>query len=232
MLASWSATSGGAFALGVSPSSGLIAVPAGSIASVDLTVTVPAAATGVLLTIDIVQDPGGGRVAKVGSTILAATGGRPEVLPLPSTWSAPSGSAGSTAFQLGARLVLRRRSCSTRRSNPDANNAGGVFSGGPAPVSAFLPGGGTVMVNLPTTIAAGAWAGNAGAAQLSVTSSGGVSNASGFALSSASFPDSLPSALVPRGLTPFTAASAGRDRPPRWPRAGTGSCPAAPKASA
>jgi len=215
VLASWSATSGGAFALGVSPSSGLIAVPAGSIASVDLTVTVPAAATGASsLTIDIVQDPGGGRVAKVGSTILAATGGRPEVLPLPSTWSAPSGTAGSMAFQLRSTVGASETVLLTAgRFNPDANNAGGVFSGGPAPASAFLPGGGVVMVNLPTTIAAGAWAGNAGAAQLSVTSSGGVSNASGFALSSASFPDSLPSALVPRGLTPFTAASAGRDGP-------------------
>ncbi|HEV8129447.1 MAG TPA: hypothetical protein VGQ14_07305, partial [Candidatus Eisenbacteria bacterium] len=49
--------------------------------------------------------------------------------------------------------------------------------------------------------------------QLNVTSDGGVSSALGNAMVNASWPDSLPTALIPSGLTPFEVPAAGRDGP-------------------
>jgi len=212
---SWSATSGGGFLAGVSPSSGTAAVPANSIATITLNVTVPALASGTSsVSIDILSDPGGGRVAKVGASIQAATDGRPEVWPSPSTWSAASGTTGSVSFQVHSMTGTSETVFLTGgRFNPDPNNAGGLFAGGPPPATAPLPGGGTITVSVPATIPARAVAGNANAIQLSVTASGGISNAAGFALSSASLPDSLPTALIPLGVTPFNVPAAGRDGP-------------------
>ena len=68
-------------------------------------------------------------------------------------------------------------------------------------------------MNVPETIPARAYAGNANAVQLSVTSNGGISNAVAYAMAGASSPDSLPTALVPVGLTPFGSGAAGRDGP-------------------
>lgn len=209
----WAATSGGAFVATLSPSSGVLSVPANSIASVTINVTVPALAVGSSsISVDILADPGGARLAKVGASITAASDGRPEVWPSPSTWSAASGTSGSVSFQVHSMTGTSETVLLTGgRFNPDPNNAGGLFAGSPPPASALLPGGGTITVNVPTTIPARSFAGNGNAVQLSVTNSGGVSNASGFALSSASLPDSLPTALVPMGLTPLSAAAAGRD---------------------
>jgi hypothetical protein len=211
----WSAVSGGAFLVSVSPSSGAASVPANGIATITLNVTVPALATGTSsISIDILDDPGGGRVAKVGASIQAATDGRPEVWPSPSTWSAASGTPGSVAFQVhsmsgSAETVL----LTSGKFNIDPNNAGGLFAGGAPPASVSLPGGSTIVVNVPTTVPARAVAGNANAVQLSVTASGGIANAAGLALSRASLPDSLPTALVPLGAVPFNVAAAGRDGP-------------------
>jgi len=209
----WSATSGGAFLATLSPSSGVLSVPANSIASVTINVTVPALSVGTSsLSIDILADPGGAHLAKVGASIQAASDGRPEVWPSPSTWSAASGSSGSVSFQVHSTTGTAETVLLTGgRFNPDPNNAGGLFAGGSPPASVPLPAGGTVTVNVPTTIPARSYAGNGNAVQLSVTGAGGVSNASGFALSSASLPDSLPTALVPAGLTVLSAAAAGRD---------------------
>ena len=211
----WTAASGGPFLATVAPASGTLSVPAGSIATVDLTVTVPALATGTgSVTITILEDPGGGSVAKVSAAVQAATDGRPELVPVPSTWAAPSGTSGSVAFSVHSMIGTAETVLLTAgRFDPDPNNAGGVFTGGGPPPSVLLPGGGTVTVNVPTTIAARAFPGNGNAVQLSVTSAGGISNAVGLALSSASLPDSLPSALVPIGLTPFDVPAAGRDGP-------------------
>jgi len=211
----WSATSGGAFALGMVPASGTVSIAANGIASIPINVTVPALGIGsASVSISIVDDLTGTRYAKVGATIQAATDGRPEVWPSPSTFAATSGSSGSASFQVHSLTGTgETMQLVTGRFNPDPNNSGGLFTGAPAATSVFVPGGGTVTVNVPTVIAARAYAGNANAVQLSVSNSGGISNAVGNAVSTASLPDSLPTALVPRGLVPFVARAAGRDGP-------------------
>lgn len=212
----WSVTSGGSFVTTVSPASGVLAVPANTIGTVNLSVTVPALAVGTsTISIDLVEETGGARVAKVSSSILAATGGRPEVIPVPSTWTAPAGTLGPVSFQLhsltgSAEYVL----LTAGRYNPDPNNSTGTFvSGSGPPDSISIPGGGTVTVNVPTKIPGNAYAGNCNAVQLSVTSDAGVSSALGNALASAALPDSLPTALIPSGVIPFEVPAAGRDGP-------------------
>src|SRR5687767_401775 len=166
----WIATSGGSFVAGITPASGLLFVPANSIGTVSLNVTVPSIAVGTSsLSVDLVEDSGGGRVAKVGATIQAATDGRPEVIPVPSTWAAPAGTSGSVAFQvhnLGGTQVFV---LTAGRFNPDVNNFGGHFTGGAPPDSVILGAGATTTVNVPTTIPETAYAGNSNAVQLSVS---------------------------------------------------------------
>ena len=211
----WAATPGGAFALGVSPPNGSIVVPPDSVRRVSISVTVPALAFGgASLSVDITDQIGGGHVAKAISAIFAATGGRPEVWPAPSSWSAPSNTSGAVSFQIHS-LVASAESVQVTngRTNPDPNNAGGIFPGTEPPVDVYLPAGATVAVSAPTTIAGSAYGGNANALQCSVTSLGGISNSIGHALSSAALPESLPTALVPVGLTPLGEPAAGRDGP-------------------
>ncbi|HLQ67504.1 MAG TPA: FlgD immunoglobulin-like domain containing protein [Candidatus Limnocylindrales bacterium] len=210
----WSASSGGTFVAGIAPASGLVSVPANSVATVNLTVTVPSLAVGTSsLSVELVDDPGGGRVVKVGATILAATDGRPEVIPVPSTWTAPAGTSGSVAFQVHSLGGTEDVVVTGGRFNPDPNNFGGQFTGGGPPAGVTLPAGATLTVNFPTTIPATAYAGNSNAAQLSVSSIGGTSTAVGMAMASASLPDSLPTAFVPVGVTPLSDAATGRDGP-------------------
>jgi hypothetical protein len=210
----WSATSGGSFTAGVTPASGLLAIPSNSTATVNLTVTVPGLAVGTgSITIALLDDATGGTVAKVGAGIQAATDGRPEVFPLPSTWSAPAGTVGSVSFQVHSMSGTEELLLSAGRFNPDANNSGGVFAGGGPPAAVTLAAGATMTVNVPTTMPVTAYAGNANAVQLGVTGLGGTSNSVGLAMVSASLPDSLPTALIPVGVTPFSEAVTGRDGP-------------------
>jgi hypothetical protein len=80
-------------------------------------------------------------------------------------------------------------------------------------VDVSLPGGATVTISEPTTIAGSAYAGNANAVQCSITSNEGISTALGYALVSAALPESLPTALYPVGLVPVDEPAAGRDGP-------------------
>ena len=135
------------------------------------------------------------------------------MIPVPSTWSAPAGTSGSVAFHVhnlgGAQELADRWPVQS-----DANNFGGHFTGGAPPESVILAAGATTTVNVPTTIPASAYAGNSNAVQLSVaTLAGDVSSAAGMAMASASLPDSLPTALIPVGVTPFSEAATGRDGP-------------------
>ena len=211
----WAATPGGAFALGVSPLNGSIVVPPDSVRRVSLSVTVPALAFGgASLSVELTDQVGGGHVAKAISAIFAATGGRPEVWPSPSAWSAPSNTAGTISFQVHSMVASAESVQVTNgRTNPDPNNTDGIFPGTEPPADVNLPAGATITVSAPTTIAGSAYGGNANALQCSLTSLGGISNAIGHALSSAALPESLPAALVPVGLTPLGEPAAGRDGP-------------------
>src|SRR5262245_51071218 len=210
----WTATSGGPFVAAISPSSGILAVPANSIGTVNLSVTVPALAVGTsTISVELLQDPGGARVAKVSAPVQAATGGRPEWIPVPSTWTAAANTLGNVSFQVHSLTGTSEFVLLTAgRFNPDPNNSGGNFTSGiNPPDSVSVPGGATVTVNVPTRIPASSYPGNCNTVQLSITSDAGVSNALGNAMTSASLPDSLPTALIPSGLTPIEVPVAGRD---------------------
>ena len=207
----WSASTSGDFRLLLSPSSGSIVVPAGSVQTVNLTVTVPDTALGIcLLQVTLVHAVGGTQAGKATSVIQAATDGRPEVKPVPAVFAAAAGVAGSVSFQVHSMIGSSEQIALTAgRINPDANNEGAFFSVSAPPALVTLPGGGTITVNAPTTIASNAYAGNMNAVQLSITSNEGISNAQGFALSTAS--GTVPTALVPAGVLAGDDAVAGRD---------------------
>jgi len=209
----WVAAAGGGFTLGVSPSSGSITVPADSIRRVTLSVTVPALAIGAAsLSIDITNQIGGGHVMKTSSAIISASGGRPEVWPTPSTWFAPASTSGTVSFQVRSLLGTAESLVVTDgRLNPDPNNSDALFHGSAFPVDVSLPGGATITLSEPTTIAGSAYAGNANSVQCSITSNEGISTAVGYALVSASLADSLPTALYPVGVTPMSGPAAARD---------------------
>ena len=211
----WAVTPGGAFALGVSPPSGSIVVPADSVWRISLSVTVSAQAFGgASISVELTDQVGGGHVAKVVSAIFAATGGRPEVWPAPSSWAAPSNTPGLVSFTIHSLVgTAESVQVTNGRTNPDPNNTDAIFPGTEPPPDVFLPAGATVTVGAPTTIAGSAYGGNANALQCSITSLGGISNAVGHALSSAALPESLPTALLPVGLVPLGEAAAGRDGP-------------------
>jgi hypothetical protein len=211
----WAASAGGAFALGVTPSSGSINVPADSVGSLTLTITVPPAAIGAAsLALEITNQVGGGHVLKASAAFFSASGGRPEVWPSPATWSAPANTAGSVSFQVHSLLGSAESLVVTDgRQNPDPNNADALFHGSTFPTDVNLPGGATITLSEPTTIAGSAYGGNANSVQCSITSNEGISTAVGFALVSAALPDSLPTALDPVGVAPIEEPAAGRDGP-------------------
>ncbi len=211
----WVASAGGAFTLGVSPSSGSITVPADSVRRVTISVTVPPASVGAAsLSLEITNQIGGGHVLKSSATFFSASGGRPEVWPNPATWSAPANTVGVVSFQVHSLLGTAESLVVTDgRVNPDPNNDGALFQGSTFPTDVNLPGGATITLSEPTTIAGSAYAGNTNSVQCSITSNEGISTAVGYALVSASLPDSLPTALYPVGLTPAVEPAAGRDGP-------------------
>jgi hypothetical protein len=211
----WVASAGGAFTLGVTPSGGSVTVPADSVRRVTISITVPPAAVGAAsLSLEITNQIGGGHVMKASATFFSASGGRPEIWPNPATWSAPANTAGSVSFQVHSLLGTAESLVVTDgRLNPDPNNAGALFGGGTFPTDVNLPGGATITLSEPTTIAGSAYAGNANTVQCSITSNEGISSALGYALVSAALPDSLPTALDPVGLTPIEEPAAGRDGP-------------------
>ena len=219
---------GGAFTLGVTPTGGSVTVPADSVLRVTLSVSVPPAAVGAAsLSLEITNQAGGGHVVKVSTAIFSASGGRPEVWPSAPTWSAPANTAGSISFQVHSLQGSAESLVVTDgRLNPDPNNAGALFQGSPFPTDVNLPGGATITLSEPTTIAGSAYGGNANAVQCSITSNEGISSAVGYALVSAALPDSLPAALVPVGLTPIEEPAAGRDGPVELPSRGLWLLPA------
>jgi hypothetical protein len=195
----------------VSPSAGTLSVAANSTATVTLQVTLPDTALGIsVLSVALSNDLGGGRIADVSAVITAATGGRPEIKPVPGTWTAPAGTPGSVSFQIHSLIGSNEQvALTTGRSNPDPNNIGALFTGSNASSPVTLPAGGTITAQVPTTIASNVYAGNRNAIQLSVTSVGGISTALGHAVATTT--GSVPTAFFPVGLVPPDGDAAGRD---------------------
>ncbi|HYQ88130.1 MAG TPA: hypothetical protein VEU09_00715, partial [Candidatus Binatia bacterium] len=151
----WVASVGGAFTLGVTPSGGSISVPADSVRRVTISITVPPAAIGAAsLSLEITNQIGGGHVMKASTAFFSASGGRPEVWPSPSTWSAPANTVGSVSFQVHSLLGTAESLVVTDgRLDPDPNNDGALFHGSAFPTDVNLPGGATLTLSEPTTIA-------------------------------------------------------------------------------
>jgi hypothetical protein len=213
----WAATTSGQFPITVTPSNGSLSLGAGGSAVVPISVTLPDTANGVTslnIAVSYPSGPFAGRAAGAMATIFAATGGRPEVIPVPGTWAAAGGTSGNVGFQIHS-LIGSSESVvlTTGRFNSDPNNDGSVFAGSSVASPVTLPAGGTITVNAPTTLATNAYAGNLNAIQLSVTSSEGISTAVGHALVNPAQTASLPTTLVPAGLTPADNSVAGRDGP-------------------
>ena len=208
---SWEASVAGDFMMVVSPLTGSLTVPANSSGTVTFTVTVPVGAIGFsFFSVSLENDIGGGQVASVSATITAATDGRPEIKPMPSAFTAPAGTSGSVPFQIHSLIAGSEQvSVTTGRFNPDPNNQGALFTGTNPTSPVTLPGGGTITVNVPTTIASNVYAGNRNAIQLTVTSVGGLSSALGHAVATTT--GSVPSAFFPVGLTSPDGDAAGRD---------------------
>jgi hypothetical protein len=211
----WSATASGQFPLTLAPSSGTLVVPANGVATASVMATLPDTALGVAsLSVVVTMASSGSRVARAEAAVFAATGGRPEVRPVPGTWQASAGTVGSVSFEIhslsgSSETVV----VTTGRYDPDPNNQGALFSGTGVPPSVLLSAGGTVTVSAPTTIPTNSYGGNANAVQVNITSNGGISTATGYALTTSPPAGSLPTALYPVGLTPLDEAAAGRDGP-------------------
>jgi hypothetical protein len=209
----WTATFSGEYPTVVTPTTGLLSIPAGGSQTVDFTVTLPDTANGSgFLSVELTHQIGGGRAAKAVGGVYAATLGRPEVKPVPGSWRATAGTSGTMSYQIHSLIgTAEIVDINVSRSNPDANNFGAIFPGSPPDTSANLPAGGTISVTVPTTLAPNAYAGNLNSIQLNVSAAAGVSVGEGQAIVSAPLPGSLPTALVPVGLVPFDDTVAGRD---------------------
>ncbi len=216
----WSAQSSGGFLATVTPSSGALVVGAGGMARVVLTVGVPAASVGLgSVSLSVTYANGGSLAAKSTASIIAATGGRPEIWPAAPTLSGAAGTSGNVTFHVrasgGETVVI-----TAGKSNPDPNNVGAVFPGGSAPDSIVLPGGTTTPLDVSMNFPAGAWAGNSNGIQVNLTSNSGISTATAFAIVDAVLPDSLPLALRPVGVIPLGGGAAGRDGAAHLPARG------------
>lgn len=209
----WFVTTGGAFLLGVTPMGGSISVPAESIRTVTFSVTVPPNATGAgTMSVFLSDQIGGGHIGKAPAVISSTGVGRPEIWPVPGTWSATANTSGAITFQIhSTRAVAESLEVLGGRVNPDPNNDGGLFPGSPLPDEVLLPAGGNVTISAPTRIAGNAYSGIANALTCSVASDSGLSSAVGYALVSAALPESLPVTLYPTGLIPMGDPTGGRD---------------------
>lgn len=212
----WNAVSSGGFFSTVTPSFGALVLQAGTITRIPLLVAVPPASLGLgSISISVVYANGGTLAAKVTSSIIAATDGRPEIFPLTPTWSGAAGTAGTAAFSVRSRTGGSETVVVTAgKTNPDPNNTGLFFPpGGSAPATLFVPGGATVPLNVTGTLAGNAWAGNSNSYQVSLTSTGGISTATALAIVESANPDSIPTALRPIGVMPLDQGATGRDGP-------------------
>ncbi len=220
----WIASAAGDFITTVSPTQGTVSLAADQSATVALNLTVPAAVTGSAIGsvyIKVLYNNAGQGWAinpEARIALRAATNGRPEVIPVPSTWTSGAGTAGNVTFQLHSMTGSAEDfGLSLTRQNPDPNNPGMKFLGGPPTSPVTLPGGGTVTVSVPTTLPGNTFPGDLNSLALVATSVSdplkGIADATGNAFVATPHPDSLPTAFAPVGLVRQEQAVSGRDGP-------------------
>ena len=209
----WTASFSGEYPSIVTPSSGNLSIAAGGVATVNFTVTLSDTAHGTgFLSVDLRYQASGGRAAKAVGTVLAAILGLPEVKPVPPSLIAPAGTSGFMTYQLhstiGSSDLL---DLAVSRVNPDANNFGALFAVSPFDTTVTLPAHGTLTLSVPATLAANAYPGNLNEIRFTTNTLSGTAIAAANAIVSAPQAGSLPTALVPVGLTPLDGPAAGRD---------------------
>jgi len=222
----WTVTTSGpspnTFAPIVSPTMGTVSLAADQTVAITLNVTVPAAVTSPSIGsvyVDVDYDPGPGQACPQARIIIrAATGGRPEIYPLPSIWQSGAGTNGSVTYELRSMTGGSEQFALTlTRTNPDANNPGMLFPGSLPSSPVTLPGGGTALTTAPTTVPFNTYAGNLNQVKIQATSESdpmkGLSDATGAAFVSAPVLDSLPQGLKPVGLVLQEEPVTGRDGP-------------------
>lgn len=209
----WTASFSGEYPAIVTPASGALMIGANGIATVPFTVTLSDTAHGIgFLSVDLRYQVGGGRAVKVTGSILAAILGLPEVKPLSGAWVAPAGTSGTVGFQIHSRISSSDLlDLAVSSVDPDPNNFGALFNVSAFDTSVTVPGNGTVTLFVPATIAANAYGGNLNEIRFTANGAAGTSIAMVHAIVSAPQSGSLPTSLVPVGLTPLDGPASGRD---------------------
>src|SRR5262245_20812333 len=151
----WTATPSGQFVPILGTTTGTLSLAADQTVTVPLTITVPATApspSSGFVTIKLTYDPSGGQACSSASMMIrAATGGRPEFYPVPSTLQTPAGQAATLSYQLKSTISTAEQFTImvTQRLNPDENNTPYLVPY-TAPVSSVnLPGLGTLDISVP-----------------------------------------------------------------------------------
>lgn len=209
----WTAAFGGEYPSIISPTAGFLSIAAGGVGTVNFTVTLSDTAHGIgFLTVDLTHQVGGGRAAKVAGPVLAAILGLPEVKPVPGSLLAAAGGSGFMTYQIHSTIgTPDLLDLAVSAVNPDPNNFGALFSVSPFDTSVTVAGGGTITLSVPMTLAANAYAGNLNEIRFTANGLAGTSIGNAHAIVSAPQPGSLPTALVPVGLTPLDGPVADRD---------------------
>jgi hypothetical protein len=209
----WTASFTGEYPSIVTPTSGFLSIESGGTATVDFTVTLSDTAHGGgFLSVELRHQVGDVLAARVVGSVYAAILGLPEVKPVPGSWLATAGTSGTLSYQVHSTIGSSAQlGLGVSSVNPDPNNFGALFTVPPLDSIVTLPGGATMTFSVPATIAPNAYAGNLNEVRFSADGDAGLSIASAHAIVSAPQPGSLPTALVPIGLTPMDAPVAGRD---------------------
>lgn len=209
----WTASFSGEYPSDITPTSGFLSIGAGGVGTVDFTVTLSDTANGAgFLSVELTHQVGGGRAAKVVGSVLAAILGLPEVKPVPGSWIAPAGSSGSMSYQIHSVIgTPDLLDLAVSAVNPDPNNFGALFTVSAFDTSVTLAAGATITLSVPATIASNAYAGNLNEIRFTTNGEAGTSIGAAHAIVSASLPGSLPTSLVPVGVTPLDGPAAGRD---------------------
>ena len=217
----WTATPSGQFVPMLGTTTGTISLAADQTVTVPLTITVPATApspSSGFVTIKLTYDPSGGQAcSSVSMMIRAATGGRPEFYPVPSTLQTAAGQPATLVYQLKSTISTAEQFTIqvTQRLNPDENNTSYLVPYTPPTSSVNLPGLGTLDVPVPIYMPASMFPGNLNTFAVTATNIdlSKLSDARGSAFAVSADPDSAPSGFFARGTVPQEQTATTRDGP-------------------
>jgi hypothetical protein len=225
----WTATPSGQFIPILGSTTGTLSLAADQTVTVPLTITVPSTApapSSGFVTIKLTYDtPGGGQAcSSVSMMIRAATGGRPEFYPVPSTLQTAAGQAATLVYQLKSTITSSEQFTIqvTQRLNPDENNTPYLVPYALPASPVTLPALGTLNVSVPIYMPAPMFPGNLNTFAVSATNFdlSKLSDARASAFATSADPDSAPAGFFARGTVPQEQPAATRDGPVLLPGRG------------